>query len=146
MSWPSKNDCNAYNGSGQAAHISPSSRLHVIAAFASMRPGAPLFGDFGPCGFGREISQDNAPDLEHLKASCWESNKQLIASLHEDERSKELLEITRTDAALGRMTPTVDTCLLDQTKVGASLPVLARTFRVSSCLGTSVSPRAPLRS
>ena len=70
------------------------------------RKGAPLYGELensgalgAPKGCTAEVSVDA------LRADCQRSNVLLVDSLREDEFSKDLMELTRHDAAMTRKTP-----------------------------------------
>ena len=70
------------------------------------RKGAPLYGELehsGALGAPKDCTAEVSVDA--LRADCQRSNVLLVESLREDEFSKELMELTRQDAAMDRMTP-----------------------------------------
>ena len=59
-------------------------------------------------GFGVPIECPTVPEAEAtLRNHCLASNAKLLAKLREDPFAKDLMELTRKDAALGRMSEPV---------------------------------------
>ena len=70
------------------------------------RKGAPLYGELehsGALGAPKDCTAEVS--VEALRADCQRSNVLLVESLREDQFSKDLMELTRHDAAMDRMTP-----------------------------------------
>ena len=63
-----------------------------------------MYGELEFAGVGPPKACTSIGCAESLKEDCLRSNRKLIASLKEDKLSAELLELTRADAELGRMT------------------------------------------
>ena len=68
-----------------------------------MLAGVPFFGMLDKCNLGQEAECAEPCSMEELRRDCARSNALLLEQLHESEYSAELLELTRADAALGRM-------------------------------------------
>ena len=81
-----------------SGHIDP-------ACIEFFRSGAPLYGMLARSGIGVHVECPGVPEVEEaMMAHCLQRNTQLIASLREDTFAAELMELTRKDAQLGRMT------------------------------------------
>ena len=72
-----------------------------------LRHGAPLMGDLERSGVGVPVVNGPAGSSERLRSDCARRNADLIRSLHEESDASELLDLTRGDAALGRMSEPV---------------------------------------
>ena len=72
-----------------------------------MLQGGPLMGPLVACGIGIPEAVPEVPDPSDLEQGCLEDNRALLASLREDPYGQELLEMTRQDAELGRMSKPV---------------------------------------
>lgn len=72
------------------------------------RVGAPLYGLLDRSGIGVPIDCAAVPEAEAtMREHCLASNAKLLAKLREDPFAKDLMELTRKDAALGRMSEPV---------------------------------------
>ena len=72
------------------------------------RVGAPLYGLLDRSGIGVPIDCAAVPEAEAtMREHCLASNAKLLAKLREDPFAKHLMELTRKDAALGRMSEPV---------------------------------------
>ena len=58
------------------------------------------------------VGRGEGPVPGNLGRQCCEHNKTLVASLKEDEHASRLLDLTRQDASLGRMSSPVEGGLL----------------------------------
>ena len=72
-----------------------------------------MFGDLECGGIGTPVAPvSRGPLPATLQQQCLEHNRALIASLREDQHADALLEFTRADAELGRMSvPVPGACL-----------------------------------
>ena len=75
-----------------------------IAAIESFRTGAPFYGVLDACSMGERIEYVDPEPMEDTFLDCERSNRELLKQLKTDEHANELLELTRADAELGRMT------------------------------------------
>lgn len=73
--------------------------MHLVYVLA----GVPFFGMLDKCNLGQAAECAEPCSMEALRSDCARSNALLLEQLHESEFSAELLELTRADAALGRM-------------------------------------------
>ena len=79
-------------------------RLDDTRAVERFRSGVPFFGLMEKCNLGVAVEQPTPPSAEELRTDCSRSNALLLEQLKENEHSSELLELTKADAAVGRMT------------------------------------------
>ena len=63
-----------------------------------------MMGELERSGIGNPCDVDKVRSIAELQASCESSNKALLRNLRECSHASALLEQTRKDAALGRMT------------------------------------------
>ena len=66
-----------------------------------------MLGALEACGIGVPEAVPETPDPSALKHGCLEDNRAMLASLREDPNGQELLEMTKQDAELGRMSKPV---------------------------------------
>ena len=78
-------------------------RFDDIKATERFRSGVPFFGLMEKCNLGQEVEHNSPPSVDELRVDCIRSNTLLLEQLKENEYSSELLELTRADAAVGRM-------------------------------------------
>ena len=78
-------------------------RFDDIKATERFRSGVPFFGLMEKCNLGQEVQHNSPPSVDELRVDCSRSNTLLLEQLKENEHSSELLELTRADAAVGRM-------------------------------------------
>ena len=57
-----------------------------------------------PCGLGEPVEHRSVSDTAVMREDCARSNGVLLVQLRTDEAEDELMEQTRADAAMGRMT------------------------------------------
>ena len=60
-----------------------------------------------PCGLGEPIPTGGTPPAEDMRSSCKHNNDVLLEQLRADEFEESLMQQTRADACLGRMTEPV---------------------------------------
>ena len=81
------------------------------------RAGASFYGMLDECSLGEQIDHISPAPMEELFADCERSNRELLQQLKVGENADELLELTREDAALGRMSNPVQVEEIDLSKV-----------------------------
>ena len=57
-----------------------------------------------PCGLGDAVSHEAVASSDLLREDCFSSNKALLETLRPDVFENELMQQTKADAVLGRMT------------------------------------------
>jgi hypothetical protein len=75
--------------------------LEAIDAF---KTGASFYGVLDVCSIGEQIEYIIPEPMDELYWDCERSNHELLEQLKTSEHADELLELTRADAKLGRMT------------------------------------------
>jgi hypothetical protein len=88
-------------------------RIIAMPCAACISAGAPLFGLLDRSGIGEVVEGADPPDITALWHRRQRSNRELLASLKQDEFSTELMALTVKDARLGRMSwllPVEDFC------------------------------------
>jgi len=95
-------------------------------AIEAFREGVRFFGLMEKCNLGPEVAFDAPMSVEGLRDDCIRSNTLLLEQLQESEHAAELLELTRADAALGRMSEptTIDNVDLGTLRLCPRFPVV----------------------
>ncbi len=109
--------CGTINGQLFSALLE-ATRFRDARCVDTLRKGAQLLEELESSGHGVPVPGGVAKSSAALKQSCAGSNRKLLASLRECDGSDKLLELTREDARLGRMTPPV---LVAEADIGNTL-------------------------
>ena len=74
-----------------------------LEAINVFRTGASFYGVLDVCSIGEQVEHLEPEPMDELYLDCERSNHELLQQLKVGEHGDELLELTRADAALGRM-------------------------------------------
>ena len=80
---------------------------HDVECVEFFRSGARLVGPLDVSGSGKLIDTSPHQSTDELRVGALERNRALLGSLSEDTFAEQLLELTKADARLCRMTPPV---------------------------------------